>query len=127
MFPELPPILTNYFAFQHRAVSTDHMTFPSPKALDGVHTAVFIENSSPDTVKILYVSRHSILLCNPILTPPELEHSDEVVCQLAHKCTVWKNGNYWITEDGIQAMVQVTEENHCVSFAVTFNEKFPSI
>ena len=39
---------------------------------------------------------------------------------------MWKNGIHWTTENGIEAMVHITEENHCVSFAVSLDEEFPS-
>ena len=63
--------------------------------------------------------------CNPIPTPPELEHPDEAGRKLDRRCTVWKNGIHWTTENGIEAMVHITEENRCVSFVVSFNQAIP--
>ena len=58
--------------------------------------------------------------CRPSPPPPKPEHPDQAaIRKLNRSCTVWKNGIHWSTEDGIQAMVQVTEENRCISFSMS--------
>ena len=65
--------------------------------------------------------------CRSIPTPPKVEHPDEaVIRKLNRSCTVWKNGIHWSTEDGIEALVQVTEENRCVSLSLSIEEQCSS-
>ena len=65
--------------------------------------------------------------CNSIPTPPKLEYPDQaVIRKLNRSCTVWKNGIHWSTEDGIQAMVQVTEENRCISLSLSTEKECSS-
>ena len=41
---------------------------------------------------------------------------------LARECTVWKNGIHWTTEDGIEAVVEVSEQHRRVSVIVSWDE-----
>ena len=60
-------------------------------------------------------------------TPPDPEHPNQtLVLNLCRGCTVWKGGIYWETDEGTQAMVQVTEENHCISLLVSLNQECPA-
>ena len=61
--------------------------------------------------------------CKSTPTPPELERKDEAIRKLDRSCKVWKNGIHWTTEDGIQAMVQFTEENRCILFSLSWNKE----
>ena len=65
--------------------------------------------------------------CSEIPTPPELVDSDRAaIRKLNRSCTVWKNGIHFSTNDGIQVMVQVTEENRCISLSLSTDKKFSS-
>ena len=65
--------------------------------------------------------------CGSIPTPPKLEDPDQAaINKLNRSCKVWKNGIYWSTDDGIQAMVQVTEENRCISLSLSIDEECSS-
>ena len=64
--------------------------------------------------------------CLSYPTPPDLEHpNEEVVRKLCRSCTVWKNGIYWLTDEGTEVMVQVSDENRCVSLLVSLNQECP--
>ena len=65
--------------------------------------------------------------CSSIPTPPKLVDSYQAaIRKLNRSCTVWKNGIHWSTDDGIQAMVQVTEENRCISLSLSVDEECSS-
>ena len=35
---------------------------------------------------------------------------------------MWKNGIHWTTEDGIEVVVEVSEQHHCVSVMLSMDE-----
>ena len=46
--------------------------------------------------------------------------TDNAVFQELHRvCTMWKNGIYWKDENNIEVMVEVTEDNRCVTVLVS--------
>ena len=54
--------------------------------------------------------------------PPEGtdDITDNAVFQeLRRVCTMWKNGIYWKEEDNVEVMVEVTEDNRCVTILVS--------
>ena len=62
--------------------------------------------------------------CSSIATPPKLvDPHQAAIRKLNRSCTVWKNGIFWSTDDGIQAMVQVTEENRCISLSLSTDKE----
>ena len=65
--------------------------------------------------------------CLSMPTPPDPEHSNEaLVRKLCRGCRVWKNGIHWTTDEGTEAVVEVTEENHCVALLVSLNHECPT-
>ena len=48
---------------------------------------------------------------------------DDHICGLARRCSVWKNGIYWLDEDAIEVMVEVSELNRCVSLLVSYEQE----
>ena len=54
--------------------------------------------------------------------PPEGtdDITDNAVFQELHRvCTMWKNGIYWKEENNVEVMVEVTEDNRCVTVLVS--------
>ena len=54
--------------------------------------------------------------------PPEGtdDITDNAMFQELHRvCTMWKNGIYWKDENNIEVMVEVTEDNRCVTILVS--------
>ena len=54
--------------------------------------------------------------------PPEGtdDITDNAVVQELHRvCTMWKNGIYWKDENNVEVMVEVTEDNRCVTVLVS--------
>ena len=65
--------------------------------------------------------------CLSYPTPPDLEHPNEELLRKLHRsCTVWKNGLHWITNEGTEAMMHVSEENRCISLLVSLNQECPA-
>ena len=48
------------------------------------------------------------------------------VQELDRDCTMWKNGIYWKDENDIEAMVEVTEHNRCVTILVSHSSSLNS-
>ena len=48
------------------------------------------------------------------------------VMELNRDCTMWKNGIYWKDENDIEAMVEVTEHNRCVTILVSHSSSLKS-
>ena len=48
------------------------------------------------------------------------------VKELCRDCTMWKNGIYWKDENDIEAMVEVTEHNRCVTILVSHSSSLKS-
>ena len=46
--------------------------------------------------------------------------------ELCRNCTMWKNGIYWKDENDIEAMVEVTEHNRCVTILVSHSSSLKS-
>ena len=65
--------------------------------------------------------------CLSMPTPPDPEDPNEtLVRKLCRGCTVWNNGIHWITDEGTEAMMQFSEENHCISLLVSQNQECPT-
>ena len=55
----------------------------------------------------------------------ESEINDEFPA-LQRKCSIWKNGIYWGTRDGVEALVEVVEQNNAILFLTRSHELKPS-
>ena len=56
--------------------------------------------------------------------PPPPEETDYItdnaaIQELHRVCTMWKNGIYWKEENNVEVMVEVTEDNRCVTALVS--------
>ena len=61
--------------------------------------------------------------------PPEGNDdiTDNAVFQELHRvCTMWKNGIYWKDENNVEVMVEVTEDNRCVTVLVSHSSLIES-
>ena len=63
--------------------------------------------------------------------PPPPEETDYIIDNAAiqelHRvCTMWKNGIYWKEENNIEVMVEVTEDNRCVTALVSHSSLIES-
>ena len=62
--------------------------------------------------------------CLSYPAPLDLEYpNEELVRKLCRSCTVWKNGIHWMTEEGTEAILQISDENRCVSLLVSSNQE----
>ena len=61
--------------------------------------------------------------------PPDSIGTTEInieIKELCRDCTMWKNGIYWKDENDIEAMVEVTEHNRCVTILVSHSSSLNS-
>ena len=63
--------------------------------------------------------------------PPPPEETDYIIDNAAiqelHRvCTMWKNGIYWKEENNVEVMVEVTEDNRCVTALVSHSSLIES-
>ena len=63
--------------------------------------------------------------------PPLPEETDYIIYNVAIQelqrvCTMWKNGIYWKDENNIEVMVEVTEDNRCVTVLVSHSSLIES-
>ena len=61
--------------------------------------------------------------------PPDSTGITEInieIMELYRDCTMWKNGIYWKDENDIEAMVEVTEHNRCVTILVSCSSSLKS-
>ena len=61
--------------------------------------------------------------------PPEGNDdiTDNAVFEELHRvCTMWKNGIYWKEENNVEVMVEVTEDNRCVTILVSHSSLIES-
>ena len=48
---------------------------------------------------------------------------DDHIGGLARQCSVWKNGIYWLDEEAIEVLVEVSELNRCVLLLVSYEKE----
>ena len=93
---------------------------------EGFGWAVFCKN--PYQILSTYVLQVIILRLAFKFCFPKRSGADPDVPPLhklgppARECTVWKNGIHWTTEDGIKAVVEVSEQHRHVSVIVSWDE-----
>ena len=81
------------------------------------------------SMRFLHTLLHRLAYsCCPPPLPEETDYiTDNVAIQeLQRLCIMWKNGIYWKDENNIEVMVEVTEDNRCVTVLVSHSSLIES-
>ena len=79
------------------------------------------------TIRFLHTLFHHLAYTRCL--PPDntgITETNREVKELYRDCTMWKNGIYWKDENDIEAMVEVTEHNRCVTILVSHSSSLKS-